>query len=174
MNYRRYYEPGGTYFFTVTTQHRQPLLIEHIDRLRAAFRQGIERYPFIIDGIVILPDHIHTLWHLPDGDDNFSIRWMVIKRKFSAGLATGIVNRSKQAKREKGIWQRRFWEHYIRNEADWCRHLDYIHYNPVKHGYYSTPAEWPYSSFRRSVKEGLYLKDWGSSLPAGVERMNLE
>jgi len=174
MNYRRYYQSGGTYFFTVVTQNRQPLLIEHIDRLRDAFRHGMERYPFTIDGIVILPDHLHALWHLPDGDNNFSIRWMVIKRKFSAGFESGITNRSKQVKREKGIWQRRFWEHCIRDETDWCRHLDYIHYNPVKHGYCSLPGEWPYSSFSRSVKEGLYLSDWGSSLSVEVDRMDLE
>jgi putative transposase len=111
MDYRRYYQPGGTYFFTVVTEQRQPLLIEHIDRLRSAFRHGMKRYPFIIEGIVVLPDHLHTLWRLPEGDDNFSVRWMVIKRKFSAGLDPAIVNPSKQAKREKGIWQRRFWEY---------------------------------------------------------------
>ncbi|MBW4519440.1 MAG: hypothetical protein KME16_07030 [Scytolyngbya sp. HA4215-MV1] len=105
MDYRRYYQPGGTYFFFVVTAHRQLLLIEHIDRLRAAFRHGMDRYPFMIEGIVILPDHLHTLWRLPEGDDNFSIQWMVIKRKFSAELKADKVNRSKQAKREKGIWR---------------------------------------------------------------------
>jgi putative transposase len=160
MEYRRYYQPGGTYFFTIVTEHRQPLLIEHVDRLRAAFRYGIDRYPFIIEGIVILPDHLHTIWRLPNGDDNFSLRWMVIKRKFSAGFAAQMINSSKQAKREKGIWQRRFWEHCIRDEEDWRRHMDYIHYNPVKHGYCATPVEWQYSSFHRSVKQGLYAADW--------------
>ena len=161
MEYRRYYQPGGTYFFTVVTQNRQPLLIEHIDRLRTAFWHCMQRYPFTIEGIVVLPDHLHTIWQLPDKDDNFSIRWMVIKRKFSAGFQTEFVSASKQAKREKGIWQRRFWEHRIRDAEDWRRHLDYIHYNPVKHGYCSIPAAWPYSSFHRAVKQGLYDVDWG-------------
>ncbi|MBD2256632.1 transposase [Pseudanabaena sp. FACHB-2040] len=174
MEYRRYYQPGGSYFFTVVTEHRQPLLIEHIDRLRAAFRYGMERYPFVIEGIVILPDHLHTLWRLPDGDDDFSIRWMVIKRKFSTGLGAGAVNASKQKKREKGIWQRRFWEHYIRDDEDWRCHLDYIHYNPVKHGYCLTPADWPYSSFKRSVKQGLYEEDWGASLLPALSHADME
>ncbi|MBE9136315.1 transposase [Nodosilinea sp. LEGE 07088] len=162
MEYRRYYQNGGSYFFTVVTENRRPLLTQHIDRLRNAFRHSMERYPFVIEGIVVLPDHLHTLWRLPDGDDDFSLRWMVIKRKFSAGLKPGIVNASKRAKREKGIWQRRFWEHCIRDERDWRCHLDYIHYNPVKHGYCHKPADWPYSSFHRSVRQGLYTADWSS------------
>ena len=162
MDYRRCYQPGGHYFFTVVTEQRQPLLIEHIDRLRTAFHHGMERYPFTIEAIVVLPDHLHTLWRLPDGDADFSTRWMVIKRKFSAGLKPGITNASKLHKREKGIWQRRFWEHHIRDEQDWQAHIDYIHYNPVKHGYCATPAEWPYSSFQRSVQQGLYNANWGT------------
>jgi putative transposase len=124
MDYRRCYQPGGHYFFTVVTEQRQPLLIDHIDRLRTAFRHGMERHPFAIEAIVILPDPLHTLWHLPDGDADFSTRWMVIKRKFSAGLQPGITNASKLRKREKGIWQRRFWEHHIRDEQDWQAHTD--------------------------------------------------
>ena len=174
MEYRRYYQPGGAYFFTVVTENRQSLLVEHIERLRAAFRHGMKRYPFIIEGIVVLPDHLHTLWRLPDKDHNFSIRWMVIKRKFSAGFKTDIANLSKQSKREKGIWQRRFWEHCIRDREDWRRHLDYIHYNPVKHGYCLTPAEWLYSSFHRSVKQGLYSADWGNNSPPGADNIDLE
>jgi putative transposase len=175
MDYRRYYQPGGTYFFTVVTEQRQPLLIEQIDRLRSAFQHGMKQYPFTVEGIVILPDHLHTLWRLPEGDSNFSIRWMVIKRKFSAGLDTGVVNSSKQAKREKGIWQRRFWEHCIRDADDWQQHMNYIHYNPVKHGYCSMPADWRYSSFDRLVKQGLYTADWGASEPpAIVNCMDLE
>jgi putative transposase len=174
MDYRRHYQPGGTYFFTVVTAHRRPLLIEHIDRLRAAFQHGIKRYPFTIEGIVVLPDHLHTLWRLPAGDDNFSLRWMVIKRKFSAGLNANPVNRSKQAKREKGIWQRRFWEHCIRDADDWQRHMDYIHYNPFKHGYCLTPSEWSYSSFDRAVKQGLYPVDWGANSPLSIKQMDLE
>ncbi|WP_080811207.1 REP-associated tyrosine transposase [Halomicronema hongdechloris] len=176
MDYRRYYHPGGTYFFTVVTQNRQPLLIRNIDRLRAAFRHGMQRHPFVIDGIVVLPDHLHTLWRLPEDDDNFSIRWMVIKRKFSAGLKDGCVNDSKRRKREKGIWQRRFWEHWIRDQQDWERHLDYIHYNPVKHGYCEQPADWPYSSFHRAVTQGFYQADWGTHMEAiaAFDDMELE
>lgn len=174
MEYRRYYQPGGTYFFTVVTHNRRPLLVKHIDRLREAFRYGMAKYPFVIDGIVVLLDHLHTIWHLPDGDDNFSIRWMVIKRKFSTGFPANTLNRSKQRKREKGIWQRRFWEHAIRNEEDWHRHMDYIHYNPVKHGYCSLPSEWPYSSLHRLVQAGLYAAEWGWQLESAVGEMNLK
>jgi putative transposase len=174
MDYRRYYQPGGTYFFTVVTADRQPLLIKHVDRLRAAFHHGIQRHPFTIEAIVILPDHLHTLWRLPPGDHDFSTRWMVIKRKFSAGLNAEIDNRSHHQKREKGIWQRRFWEHCIRDADDWQRHLDYIHYNPVKHGHCLTPAEWPHSSFNRAVKQGLYAADWGANLPTEVTSIDLD
>ncbi len=118
--------------------------------------------PFAIDAIVVLPDHLHTLWRLPDGEQDFSTRWMVIKRQFSAGLPAGPVNASKRSKREKGVWQRRFWEHCIRDEEDWRRHLDYIHYNPVKHGYVATPREWPYSSFRQAVAKGWYAEHWAA------------
>jgi len=117
MKYRRMFQPGACYFFTVATEGRKPLLLDHIQRLRAAFRLLKTRYPFEIDAIVILPDHLHTVWQLPAGDKDFSTRWMAIKRKFSAGLPQGSVNASKASKREKGIWQRRFWEHCIRDES---------------------------------------------------------
>ncbi len=164
MEYRRCYWPGGLYFFTVVTEQRRPLLVEHVDRLRGAFRHAMERHPFEIEGIVVLPDHLHTIWHLPEAEADFSVRWMVIKRKFSAGLPLATTNASKRHKREKGIWQRRFWEHCIRDQADWQRHMDYIHYNPVKHGYCASPGDWPYSSFRRSVERGLYRPDWGADV----------
>ncbi len=174
MDYRRYFQPGGSYFFTVVTENRQPILIEHIDRLRDAFRHGLERHPFKIDGIVILPDHLHTIWQLPDGDHDFSTRWMVIKRKFSTGLSVSPTNQSKRSKREKGIWQRRFWEHCIRDEADWRQHMDYIHYNPVKHGYCESPADWPHSSFNRSLHQGFYSPDWGTTPPPTIHHLNLD
>ena len=172
--YRRVFEEGGCYFFTVVTEGRRPLSIEHIGLLREAFRHGKEGHPFAIDAIVVLPDHLHTVWRLPPGDDDFSLRWMVIKRKFSAGFDGVAVNTSKQAKREKGIWQRRFWEHCIRDERDWRAHLDYIHYNPVKHGYCGSPADWPYSSFGRAVAQGWYERDWGISVPRNVVEMEWE
>ncbi len=159
MEYRRFYQSGAIYFFTVVTEDRKPLLIDNIERLRSAFRLCKDRYPFDIEAIVVLPDHLHTLWKLPEGDKDFSKRWMVIKRKFSSGLPCGIVNASKARKREKGIWQRRFWEHYIRNEEDWRRHVDYIHFNPVKHGHVSGPQDWPYSSYLQFVRKGWYETD---------------
>jgi putative transposase len=156
MQYRRFYQSGARYFFTVVTENRVPLLIENIERLRAAFRLCMSRYPFEIEAIVVLPDHLHTIWRLPEGDADFSKRWMVIKRKFSAGLQSPVISDSKTKKREKGIWQRRFWEHCIRNEDDWRRHVDYIHFNPVKHGYVSKPQDWPYSSFNQAIRKGWY------------------
>ncbi len=156
MEYRRFYKPGAWYFFTVVTEKRNPLLIDHVDRLRDVFRLCVERYPFDIEAIVVLPDQLHTLWKLPEGDDDFSTRWIVIKRKFSSGLQSVEVSASKANKREKGIWQRRFWEHYIRDEEDWRRHMDYIHYNPVKHGYVSRPEDWQYGSYKQAIQKGLY------------------
>ena len=156
MEYRRFYQPGARYFFTVVTANRKPLLINNIDRLRAAFKMCVTRYPFEIEAMVVLPDHLHTLWRLPEGDADFSKRWMVIKRHFSSGLPQADVSLSKIKKREKGIWQRRFWEHYIRGEDDWRKHMDYIHFNPVKHGYVDSPADWQYSSFSQAVDKGWY------------------
>lgn len=160
MDYRRDYQPGARYFFTVVTEGRQPLLIEQVGRLREAFRLCMTRHPFEIDAVVVLPDHLHTVWRLPEGDADFSSRWRIIKRKFSAGLPPGQINPSKHAKREKGIWQRRFWEPVIRDEDDWRRHIDYIHTNPVKHGYVSSPDQWPHGSFRRAVAKGWYPPAW--------------
>ncbi|MFA6162758.1 MAG: transposase [Methylobacter sp.] len=156
MQYRRFYQSGARYFFTVVTENREPLLIENIERLRAAFRLCLSRYPFEIEAIVVLPDHLHAVWRLPEGDANFSKRWMVIKRKFLAGLPSRVVSDSKTNKREKGVWQRRFWEHCIRDENDWRQHVDYIHFNPVKHGYVSAPQDWLYSSFNQAVSKGWY------------------
>ena len=156
MKYRRVYEPGARYFFTVVTENRAPLLINHVERLRESFRECQSRYPFDIEAVVVLPDHLHTLWKLPDGDSDFSTRWMVVKRYFSAGLSSRPVSLSKARKREKGIWQRRFWEHLIRDEEDWRRHMDYIHYNPVKHGIVDKPEEWLYSSYNLAIRKGWY------------------
>ena len=156
MQYRRFYKSGARYFFTVVTENRKPILIDNIERLRSAFRLCLSRYPFEIEAIVVLPDHLHSLWRLPDIDSDFSKRWMVIKRKFSSGLTSCNVSVSKSNKREKGIWQRRFWEHYIRDEDDWRNHVDYIHFNPVKHGYVSKPQEWLYSSYNQAVDNGWY------------------
>jgi putative transposase len=167
LSIRRPHDAGFRYFFTVVTHERRPILVAEIERLRSAFRRTIERHPFRLEAIVILPDHLHTMWMLPEADADFSRRWMVLKRMFSTGLADpASVSPSLAKKREKGIWQRRFWDHAIRDEEDRQLHLDYIHYNPVKHGYCSAPLEWPYSSFRRFVKRGQYEAEWGRKAPA--------
>ncbi len=174
MEFRRVRIPGGTYFFTVVTAERRPLLIDNISRLREAFRSVKHRYPFHIKAIVILPDHLHTIWGLPNGDADYSLRWSLIKRRFSIGLPAGRQTASRRSKREKGIWQRRYWEHCIRDENDLRRHLDYIHYNPVKHGFVKRVADWPYSSFGRWVEKGIYPEGWGAEMPSTVEGMELE
>ena len=162
-DYRRYFVPGGTYFFTVTLAARSlPLLTENITALRHAFRNVRTEMPFVVDAIVVLPDHLHTIWVLPPGDPDFSTRWKKIKAAFSRQLPR-IERRSESRtqKGERGIWQRRFWEHALRDEADWRRHMDYIHFNPVKHGHTRRTADWPYSSFHRYVKLGVYPHEWG-------------
>ena len=168
---RRYYISGACYFFTVVTYQRRPLFCSpiEINRLREAFKYTMQKYPFHVQGIVILPDHLHCLWRLPHGDANFSIRWRTIKHRFSISTAAKANYR-----REKEVWQRRFWDHVIRDESDWQRHLDYIHYNPVKHGYVNKALDWPYSSFRRYVSKELYQPDWGSILPDSIKDVDYE
>ena len=178
MEYRRSYQPGGSFFFTLVTHRRQHLfsIPENIDRLRNAFRREKEKYPFVVEAIVILPDHLHAIWTLPEGDTQYSVRWSRIKRYFSIGCvgATSIRSASRCRKRERPVWQRRFWEHTIRDERDWRRHMDYIHYNPVKHGYVRMPGEWPYSSFAWAVRRGWYEPDWRAVEPEGVEGIGCE
>lgn len=165
--YRRNRVQNGCYFFTVNLVDRTShLLIDHVDTLRSAFAETRRRHHFAIDAIVVLPDHIHAVWTLPEGDDDFSLRWRLIKSNFSRVLPIGEpVSRSRQQKGERGIWQRRFWEHTIRDDRDYERHIDYIHFNPVKHGYVQRPVDWPYSSFSRMVAEGIYPEDWGGVSP---------
>jgi putative transposase len=174
MDYRRYHQPGGCYFFTTVTEARRPILIEHLDRLKYAITTTRRRHPFEIDAIVVLPDHLHTIWRLPPDDGDFSTRWRVLKRLFSSGFVRRPSTTSQRSKVENGIWQRRFWEHCIRDEGDWRRHMDYIHYNPVKHGYCAAPADWPHSSFRRLVAKGWYDAAWGSKAPVDFERTGME
>ncbi len=160
--YRRNRIPGATYFFTVNLQDRQSqLLVENIAILREAVRQTKQRAPFHIDAWVVLPDHMHSLWTLPAADADYSTRWQAIKIAFSRQIPTGEPrSASRTSKRERGIWQRRFWEHTIRNDQDYAAHMDYIHFNPVKHGLVPHPANWPHSSFHRAVAQGLYPCDW--------------
>ncbi|MGH8454240.1 MAG: REP-associated tyrosine transposase [Nevskiales bacterium] len=155
--------PGALYFFTLTLAERRnnALLIEHVSALRDAFRQTRREHPFDIKAVVILPDHLHCLWWLPPGDCDYSTRWRLIKGRFSAALPAGErISASRQRKRERGIWQRRYWEHVIRDERDYERHIDYIHFNPVKHGFVEKAGHWQYSSFHRWVERGVYPRDW--------------
>ncbi len=169
MQYRRLKTPGATYFFTIVTYQRQRLLSdpEMVELLRVAFRNVIARFPFTIDAIVVLPDHLHCIWTLPDQDADFSTRWRLIKNYFSRNCPEKYKqNRSvsRLKKGEQAIWQRRFWEHQIRDEVDFANHVDYIHYNPVKHGLVATPQDWEYSSFHRYVQDGSYSRDWGANV----------
>lgn len=170
-NYRRARE-GRTYFFTVVTYERRPVLCD--TRLRAALRESIAETrrarPFVIDAWVLLPDHLHCIWTLPREDADYSTRWGLIKAGVTRRLAPTVkdpahLSPSRQKHREAGLWQRRFWEHTVRDEKDFESHCDYIHWNPVRHGLVSTPGEWPFSTFRRFLKDGLYPNDWGSAPP---------
>ena len=161
--YRRTYAPGATWFFTLAlADRRRNLLIERVDALREAFRNVKTNRPYEIDAIVILPEHLHCLLTLPPGDTDYSTRWSLIKAHFSRAIPPGERLTASRAKRaERGIWQRRFWEHQIRDEDDFARHVDYIHWNPVKHGHVARPADWPHSSIHRYMQNGLLPVDWG-------------
>lgn len=168
-NYLRARE-GTTWFFTVVTHQRQPLLC--LERTRIDLREIIEAirslHPFEVEAWVLIPDHLHSIWTLPQGDSNYSTRWGLIKSQFSKRTREtfhreALLTDSRKRRRESTIWQRRFWEHQIRDEKDFKAHCDYIHYNPVKHGLVTAPRDWPYSTFHKFVKEGTYSEDWGSS-----------
>ena len=163
MQYRRHYQQGASYFFTINLADRSSdLLIKQIETLRYAFKTVKQKHPFHIDTIVILPDHVHMLCTMPDNDANFSIRIKLIKYYFSYHIAKNEpISKSRRKKEERGIWQRRFWEHCIRDEADYRAHIDYIHMNPIKHGYVERVKDWSYSSFHKFVAEGLLTIDWG-------------
>jgi putative transposase len=163
-NYRRVWVPGGTYFFTVNLlERRRCLLVEHADLLRDAFRAARAARPFQVIAIVVLPDHLHCVWRLPEGDADNANRWAQIKSGFSRALPAKERRSSQRiARRERGIWQRRYWEHLIRDEDDLRRHVDYMHINPVKHGHAARAGDWPYSSFRQWVAAGEYPVDWAS------------
>jgi putative transposase len=161
-NYRRNILPGASYFFTVNLADRHlNLLTDHIELLRASFREVRARHPFTIEAIVVLPDHLHAIWTLPNGDADYAMRWRQIKSTFSRGLPAGErLSASRANKGERGIWQRRYWEHTLRDDEDFARHIDYIHFNPVKHGHAADASAWPYSSFQRMVRLGYYPQDW--------------
>jgi len=169
-DYRRYFVEGGTYFFTVVTAGRKPLLNDPQARylLGRAMRQERDTRPFETVAIVLLPDHLHAIWTLPPGDKDYSARWQAIKATFTVewlriGGPESAVSPSYQAQRRRGVWQARFIEHTIRNEDDLYAHADYLHYNPVKHDLVDCPKDWPYSSFHRFVQLRHYELDWGCS-----------
>jgi len=160
VNYRRNYITGGSYFFTVNLYHRETgLLTQYIEELRHAFRIAKQQYPFQIDAIVILPDHLHTIWTLPHDDDNYPQRWRSIKSQFTRAIKAKGCPIKKNKRGEYYVWQKRYWEHTIRDDKDLQRHIDYIHFNPVKHGHVSN---WKYSSFHQYVANGRLDKTWGN------------
>ena len=167
-NYRRPHVFGGTFFITQVTYQREPWLC--CDVARKALREGIERvrvkYPFVIDAFVLLPDHFHCLWSLTADDQDFSVRLRLIKTYVTKhyGQALGVnreVSLSRKKRGESNLWQRRFWEHLIRDEQDFAKHCDYIHDNPVRHGFCENPQDWQYSSIHRFIAQGIYPQDWG-------------
>jgi putative transposase len=166
-NYRRSKLRGGTFFFTLALADRsRDLLIRHVEQLRTAYASAQRRHPFETVAICILPDHLHAIWTLPENDADYPKRWSLIKSGFSRPLpASPYRSPSKIAKREKGIWQRRYWEHTIRDEADLAAHVDYVHYNPVKHGLVTRAADWPHSSLHQFIARGDLPPDWGSDTP---------
>ena len=169
-NYRRAFVPGGCWFFTVNLfDRREMLLTKNVDRLREATRWTRERYPFHIDAFVVLPDHLHAVWTLPPDDADFSVRWRMIKTRFAQSIPRQErLSAVRLAKGERGIWQRRFWEHLIRDEIDYTRHVEYCYINPMKHGHVRRVQDWPHSSFHRDVDAGIVPLDWAGELaPVG-------
>lgn len=155
MQYRRSRAKGASFFFTVVTHDRRPFLCDaaNVALLREAFQYVTNRHPFSIDAFVLLPEHLHCIWTLPENDNDFSNRWRMIK---------GYFSRKCEVRDDHGqVWQSRFWEHQIRNEEDLIRHVEYIHYNPVKHGLVTSPDAWAHSTFHRYVEQGKYHADWG-------------
>jgi putative transposase len=178
MQYRRINAPGGTFFFTLVTYERRQVFGEEqaVSLLRNAFRSVLQKHPFTIEAAVVLPDHLHMIWRLPENDGDYATRWRLIKSHFThhwEGNRDIPTNASRQLKGERAVWQRRYWEHLIRDDRDWQQHVEYIHYNPVKHGIARAPVDWKYSSFHTFMKQGLYSPDWGSGemmkIDLGVE-----
>jgi putative transposase len=164
VQYRRNLIPGGTYFFTVTLRDRRAkTLVENINTLREALRCTLRQRPFVIDAMVVLPDHTHAVWTLPAGDADYVGRWRLLKSLFTQSLVRTGIGLSRNTRGEYDLWQRRYWEHTIRNAADLARHVDYIHINPVKHGLVEQVPDWPYSTFHRFVRQELYSLDWAGS-----------
>jgi len=160
--YRRDRIPGGTYFFTLALQDRtSALLTEHIDLLGTAFRRAKRNNPFITKAIVVLPEHLHAIWQLPDNDWDYSKRWRQIKTYFTRALIKKGVLLDKNARAEYNLWQKRFWEHRVRDDNDLEQHINYIHYNPVKHGLVQVASDWKFSSIHRHIKQAVLPYGWG-------------
>ncbi len=175
-NYRRSFVEGGTFFFTVVTYKRQPILTSDLSRriLRHAWKKVQKTHPFTVIAVCLLPDHFHCLISLPEGDKDYPLRWRAIKGIFSrrykeAGGETGRRNESRIKRRESTVWQRRYWEHQIRDEKDLEVHFNYLHFNPVRHDLVTRVRDWPWSSFHRYVRNGHYDPDWGGyqDVPSG-------
>ncbi len=163
MDYRRANTPGGTYFFTVNLADRgSDTLVRHIEALRDAMAAVKQAHPYTLLAMVVLPEHLHAIWRLPAGDANFALRWSLIKAGFSRQLPKDeVIGGSRQSKRERGIWQRRYWEHQIRDEIDLARHIEYIHFNPVKHGWVKQPTDWLHCTLHGYIERGIVEADWG-------------
>ena len=198
MQYRRTFVPGGTYFFTVVTAWRRRLFCDEgtVDLVRQAFRHVKAQRPFTVNAMVVLPDHLHCIWTLPTADEDYPTRWRLIKTWVTKRYPCGRPQASRPSRRldssEKQsdyaplirpttsrrqkpvVWQARYWEHLIRNEEDYRQHVEYIHYNPVKHGHVPRPWDWPHSSFRQYVQEGLYPREWGDTAPLLDEKIGHE
>ncbi len=177
--YRRAWLGGGTFFFTAVTYKRYPIFEDEaaINLLNRCFQVVMAKYPYNIDAIAILPDHLHCIWTLPDSDFDFSTRWKRIKTAFTRSYSGGkaeVTSESRRKKKEAGVWQRRFWEHRIRDQDDLNRHCDYIHYNPVKHKLVNLPVAWKHSSFREFVEKGFYDERWGDTVQEELMVMDLE
>ena len=160
VNYRRNFVPGGTYFFTVTLRDRASrLLTEYPGLLRDAFISTKRRHPFHTNAIVVLPDHLHAIWTLPEGDADYPGRWKAIKSDFTRALVRAGVVLRRSPTGEYAVGQRRYWEHTISSAHDYEKHVDYIHFNPVKHGWAGRVIDWPHSSFHRYVSQGILSPD---------------
>ena len=165
----RHQTAGATYFFTLTLEDRGARhLVDHVAELRACLGQVKARHPFDIEAMVVLPEHLHAVWRLPVDDGDYATRWMLLKQSFTRRLTElGVLaapdSRRRGVHGERALWQRRFWEHQIRDEVDLARHIDYIHFNPVKHGWVLRARDWPYSSLHRYIRQGKLPPDWGIS-----------
>jgi putative transposase len=162
VRYRRNLIAGGTFFFTVTLVDRaSQALVDHVDALRAAMRETRRARPFTIDAVAVLPDHLHIIMTLPEGDADYPNRWRLIKRRFTDAVMKSGAPVARHQNGEPALWQRRYWEHTVRDDGDFERHVDYIHFNPVRHGLVARVRDWPHSSFHGYVRRGLLPQNWG-------------